>query len=269
MPTARQNISSWNLESFLDSLVVELDKAQDTLAIKGVNRPLTYSVKELALDLEIFPEFDGDQVRFKTAKPGETGSSKMSFQLGSITSEQIRRTTREPVGEHDISIDEIEEIDEDTKSSLRKYGIKSGEDLDRLQEKKVDLDEIVSYKKKRKQKNSYADLANIINKAKRRKRAPSVSGVSLTKNADDTVLAVQGMHLSVALDQKEFPVAMIDGESLPVVKANDRELLIKVDPGRFAKSSQELQIALDPYAVLRMNLKPRGEGSNELPVPPQ
>jgi hypothetical protein len=43
----------WNLETFLDSLIYELDRAQDTLALKGVNRPLTYTVKDMALELQL------------------------------------------------------------------------------------------------------------------------------------------------------------------------------------------------------------------------
>ena len=49
--------ADWNLESFLDSLILELDKAQDTLSLKGVTRKLTYSVLNVALDLQIFPQY--------------------------------------------------------------------------------------------------------------------------------------------------------------------------------------------------------------------
>ena len=40
---------SWKLESFVDSLVVELDKTRETLAVKSINKPLTYSVKDVSL----------------------------------------------------------------------------------------------------------------------------------------------------------------------------------------------------------------------------
>lgn len=43
------NNRAWNLESFVDALVVELDKTRETLAVKAVNRPLSYSVKDLSL----------------------------------------------------------------------------------------------------------------------------------------------------------------------------------------------------------------------------
>ncbi len=44
---ASSNNRSWNLETFLDSLIFELDKAQDTLSVKGMNRKLTYTVKDM------------------------------------------------------------------------------------------------------------------------------------------------------------------------------------------------------------------------------
>ena len=66
---------AWKLNSFLDSLILELDRAQDTLAVKGINRPLTYTVKDVSLELQLFPNFDGRELRFTTAAPGETGAA--------------------------------------------------------------------------------------------------------------------------------------------------------------------------------------------------
>ena len=86
------NNTSWSLESFLDSLVVELDKARETLAVKAINRPLTYTVKDMSLDLQIFPSFDGEDVKFLTAQPGQLGASKISVQVASSTDQQVRAT---------------------------------------------------------------------------------------------------------------------------------------------------------------------------------
>ena len=95
----------WNLESFIDSLVIELDKAREILAVKAINRPLTYTVKDVGMDLNLFPTFNGRDVRFVTAQPGETGASKLSIQLGSITDQQIRQTSKEPLTRDNISIE--------------------------------------------------------------------------------------------------------------------------------------------------------------------
>ena len=64
--------------------------------MKAINKPLSYTVKEVALDLNIFPSFDGDQVTFVTAQPGEEGASKVTIQLDSITDQQVRATTKVP-----------------------------------------------------------------------------------------------------------------------------------------------------------------------------
>src|SRR5262245_64369801 len=86
----------WQLETFLDSVILDLDRAVDTLAIKKDNVRMTYTVQDLALDLKVFPVFDGDAVRFVTARPGEEGASNVSVQLGSIRDNQIREISRRP-----------------------------------------------------------------------------------------------------------------------------------------------------------------------------
>src|SRR2546423_14570606 len=105
---------TWSLEDFIDSLVVELDKTRETLAIKAINMPLSYSVRDMTLDLNIFPSYDGDQVKFVTAQPGQQGASKVTIQLGSITDQQVRATTKLPGIKNDIKIDDID-IDKNTK----------------------------------------------------------------------------------------------------------------------------------------------------------
>ena len=118
----------WNLESFIDSLVIELDKAREILAVKAINRPLTYTVKDVGMDLNLFPTFNGRDVRFVTAQPGETGASKLSIQLGSITDQQIRQTSKEPLTRDNISIEAID-IDPEVKRELRTMGVSSVRDL--------------------------------------------------------------------------------------------------------------------------------------------
>src|SRR2546422_10649608 len=113
------NNTAWQLADFVESLVVELDKTRETLAVKAVNKPLSYTVKDLALDLNIFPSYDGDQVMFVTAQPGQQGASKVTIQLGSITDQQVRATSKVPVAKSDINLDQIG-IDKSTKKQLRK-----------------------------------------------------------------------------------------------------------------------------------------------------
>src|SRR4051812_40482962 len=110
---------SWNLEDFVDSLVVELDKTRETLAVKAINKPLTYTVKDMSMDLNIFPTYDGDVVKFITAQPGQQGASKVTIQLGSITDQQVRATSKALSGKKDVTLKDIE-VDSSTQRQLRK-----------------------------------------------------------------------------------------------------------------------------------------------------
>lgn len=240
----------WNLESFLNSLIFELDKAQDTLSVKGLNRKLTYTVKDVALDLQIFPEYDGDTVRFTTAKPGETGSSKVSLQLGSIRDHQIREVTKDPLTQDDISIADTD-LPEPARKELKKLGITSAEDLRRtVEDRKVDLDKITD------QKIDYKNLADMINQSRRRKQAPRVSKVSVAKSAPGkAILTLEGHNLAIASSLDDFPVAVINDQNVEVVSANPNQLRIQVNEDQLKGTSKQLKVALDPYSIVTMNLK--------------
>jgi hypothetical protein len=243
--------ASWNLESFLDSLIFELDKAQDTLSVKGLNRKLTYTVKDISLDLQIFPEFDGDTVRFTTAKPGEAGASKVSFQLGSIRDSQIREVTRSPMSKDDISLDDVN-IPEPQRKELRRLGIQSAEDLRRtVEEKNVDLEKVND-----KMKVDYKGLANLINKTHRKQLPPNVAKVSVAKSEGDTILTLEGDNLAIASSLDQYPVAVLNNETVEVLSANKNQLCLRVSQRHLQNSSNQLQIALDPYAIVTMNLQP-------------
>lgn len=240
---------SWNLESFLDSLIYELDQAQDRLSVKGVNRKLTYTVKDMALELNIFPEFDGDTVRFTTAKPGDTGASKISLQLGSIRDTQIREVTREPLTQAEISLEEID-IPEPQRKELKKLGIHSAEDLQHtVEHQDVDLEKFTQ------NKVSYNQLAERINQARRKQNAPKVSKASVSKAQGETILTLEGDNLVIAQSLDQFPVAVINNQTVEVISANAKELKIRVDNRQLQSTSNQLKVALDPYAIVTMDLQ--------------
>lgn len=236
----------WNLESFVDSLVIELDKAREVLAVKAINRPLTYTVKDVGLDLNLFPTFNGDEVRFVTAQPGQTGASKLSIQLGSITDQQIRQTSKEPITKDNISIDAID-IDADTKRSLRKMGVSSVDDLEKIEKKNVDIEKVGS------KKVSYKNLADIINKSKRGNRPPSVSKVSLSLSDGKPVMIVEGTNLHV--DNKFPPVAVINDSLANILSSDETQLKIEIDPDTVRAGTNELVMTLDPYAIFKLEIK--------------
>src|SRR5262245_56003946 len=183
--------TQWQLEDFVDSLVVDLDKTRETLAVKAINKPLSYTVKELALDLNIFPSYDGDRVKFITAQPGQEGASKVTIQLGSITDQQVRATTKTPGSKNDVNIDDFD-ADKNTKKKLRKLGVNSLDDLKEIERKNVDI------KKVSDNAIDYKGLANQIQKSRRDQNRPRVGGVSLSRDEDDQpCLVVKGENLAI------------------------------------------------------------------------
>lgn len=241
--------ASWKLNSFLDSLILELDRAQDTLAVKGVNRPLTYTVKDVSLELQLFPAFDGRELRFTTAAPGETGAAKIALQLGSITDRQIRETTKNPVTADDVAIEAVDGIDDDTKQVLQTIGVTSVKDFERMERSRIDLGQVSD------RKVDYSRLANLIGRARRRAAPPAVRAASLSVSGPPA-LTIQGENLALASAAgTEFPIAYLNGTSVPVLEASARELRLQVDPQLVHDGANELRVLLDPHAVMTLELQ--------------
>ena len=248
----------WNLENFLDSLILELDKAQDTLSIKGVTRKLTYTVKDVAFDLHLFPTYENGKLKFQMAKPGDEGGSRISFQLGSITDRQIRESGNEPLSRDDISIENLEGMDDDVKDSLRKVGVHSTRDLERMDQRNVNVERAVENKTQGEKKFDYGNLAKMINKAKRRKFAPQLSAAQGLTDGEGLDLKLRGNNFMLpSAGDPRFPIALVNGESVQVVSATHDTLHLKVPQRCLKLGVNQLSVALDPYAVVNMEIKQR------------
>lgn len=255
-PSGNENVA-WNLESFLNSLIYELDRANQALAIKQDNVKLTYTVQDLSVTLQVFPQFDGDRVRFLTAQPGEEGASTMTFQLGSIRDTQIREIARKPPSRDDVAIDNVE-MPEEERKTLKRLGINTTEDLRRtVEEKRVDIEQATD------KKVSYRNLAEIINRSRRQGiQAPRIRGVSLSvppNGTGETMLSLHGENLLVEPEKNDaepgvFPLAFLDGAPLAVLSASAGAVHLAVPRDKAAQLSGSLTVALDPYAVLTMQL---------------
>jgi hypothetical protein len=241
--------TAWELEDFVDSLVVQLDKTRETLAVKAINKPLTYTVKEMALDLNIFPSYDGDQVKFITAQPGQQGSSKVSIQLSSITDQQVRATAKIPGTKNDINIDEIG-IDKATKKKLRKLGVNSIDDLKQIEKKNVDLQKISN------NEIDYKELANQIQKSRRSQNPPRVGAVSLSTDENKApYLLIQGENL--AIDPGFPPVAVVNQALAEVMSSSDKEVKIQITRDHDLSENNEVILTCDPFAVIKVTVRVR------------
>lgn len=98
------------LSEFVGALVGQLDDVQDDLSAKArAGRNITWAIKDIHLELQVFIETDPHgTVRVRTAGPNETGSSTLKLDLGAITRDMILENAMHSASEEDNRpIDEL------------------------------------------------------------------------------------------------------------------------------------------------------------------
>jgi len=99
----------------------------------------------------------------------------------------------------------------------------------------------------------------MIAKARRRRLAPTVKNLGVRRDGDSVVLAVSGENLSVGTEHKGFPVAVLNGEQVAVVSARPHMLALRLRPDQLARVDNDLKVALDPYAVITLQVSAPAE----------
>src|SRR5262249_7675756 len=91
-----------------------------------------YALKDLALDLQVFVELDGQgNVRFRTSGPNETGSSTVRLSFTTITKPMIEENTISLAMTRSPSLGEIG-LDEEERKRLEQIGVRKADELDRV-----------------------------------------------------------------------------------------------------------------------------------------
>jgi hypothetical protein len=123
---------SFLVEEFINSITVQLDKVQDALRLKSVNRPLTYALKDFSLDLQVFVDLDNEgNVRFRNSAPNETGASTVRLGFTTITKPMIDENTVSLAMTRSPSLDQIG-LQPDERSRLEKVGVHNAAQLNNL-----------------------------------------------------------------------------------------------------------------------------------------
>ena len=123
---------SFRIEDFLEAITSQLDRTQDSLRLKAVNRPLTYAIRDFSLDLKVFVELDPEgQVRFRSSGPTDTGASTVSIGFTTITRPMIEENT---IGLEEVQSPALDELglDAEEQRSLAKIGVRNAAQLKRL-----------------------------------------------------------------------------------------------------------------------------------------
>ena len=123
---------SFLVEEFINAITTQLDRVQDSLRLKAVNRPLTYALKDIALDLQVFVDVDPQgNVRFRSSSPNEAGASTIRLGFTTITRPMIEENTVSLAMTRSPQLGELG-LDENEMRRLEQYGVRNAAQLQNL-----------------------------------------------------------------------------------------------------------------------------------------
>lgn len=123
------------IEEFIQALSSQLDRAQMALAVKArFGLPLTFAVKDIAIDLRVHVSMHQAQVLITPAGPNDPGGSIIHLNLTTITRPMIEENTLQ-IQADEPSLHEVlgDEISDEEKRRLEWAGIRTVSQLRELE----------------------------------------------------------------------------------------------------------------------------------------
>jgi hypothetical protein len=125
-------VAAFLVEDFITSITTQLDRVQDALRVKAVNRPLTYALKELHLELKVFVDMDPQgHVMLRAAGPNEAGASTLAMDFTTITKPMIEENTISLAATRSTPLDNLG-LKPEEQMRLERLGVTNLAQLDRL-----------------------------------------------------------------------------------------------------------------------------------------
>jgi peptide/nickel transport system substrate-binding protein len=82
--------TEWQLADMVDAIAAEIDHAEDTLALKSYARGMSFSLRQLSLDLQVAVRRDDNgQIKFRTADPNSTGTTIIKLDFAQLLKSQL------------------------------------------------------------------------------------------------------------------------------------------------------------------------------------
>lgn len=123
---------SFLVEDFINAITTQLDRVQDSLRLKAVNRPLTYALKDISLDLQVFVEVDPQgNVRFRSSAANEAGASTIRLGFTTITKPMIEENTISLAMSQSPHLEDMG-LDPEEKRRLEQVGVRNAAQLQEL-----------------------------------------------------------------------------------------------------------------------------------------
>ena len=117
------------LEHFIKAVQSQLDNAQEAMRMKASNLglPLTFAIKDIALDLRAHVDFTRSEIRLRPAGPGDKEASVFHMTFTAITKPMIEENTIEFAEDpKDPSLDELkDELSEEERKRLEWSGVRT------------------------------------------------------------------------------------------------------------------------------------------------
>jgi hypothetical protein len=223
------------IEDFVQALQAQLDRAQRAMHIKAknLNLPLTFAVKDIAIDLRTHVEVVRNQVRVRPAGPNDHDSSVLHLSLTTVTRPMIEENAF-AMDASEERIDEVKDIPEEDRRKLEWAGLQTVRQLKEIHEQEGAASI-----------GRMADLpVDRLRKALQKMVQPMVSRVD-TEDGDaaQKLLRIRGQNLM----RQQVPKVQIEGEPVSVLQASDREVLVAPKAHQFGGV---LTIETDPnYAT--------------------
>ncbi|HSJ77783.1 MAG TPA: hypothetical protein VK913_03510, partial [Erythrobacter sp.] len=191
------------------------------------------------------------------------------------TDTQIRETTREPVQAGDIILDEVEELPPEVRTRLRRNGVTSARDLERMKQRNVALPLVVGEDAALADVSpenddraaspartpspagdtvSYKVLADVINRARRQRSAPMAHSLAVVRASNDSItFLLRGENLDDPSDTPGFPIAMLRGRDLPA-RRSGADIALEIPRALLIPGANVVALALDPVTVVDFDL---------------
>jgi hypothetical protein len=216
---SRTQSRAFPVEEFLQALTAQLDRAQDALALKvsGTNRPLTWALRDLKLDLNVFVEVgDNGRVLLRSAGPNEAGASTLHLDLTTVTRPMVEENSWSFQADDDDprTLDDLQagaKLDDDSRRKLDWLGVRTVSQLKQLDPGAVQA--------------VFGIPAMRLQAALSAAARPTVLGHEVVESDDgETLVRILGANL---LGGAAAPEVHLDGQPVEVLEATPRQLLVR------------------------------------------
>lgn len=214
------------LEIFIQALQTQLDRAQTAMAIKARNQnlPLTFAVKDISLDLRAHIEVVKNEVRVRPAGPGEADASTLHFSLTTITRPMIEENTVQPLAHDEPSLKEAlgDSLSDEEQRNLEFIGVQTVSQLRNLEKQEQIVERVTRLPVDRLRQALARAAQPMISRVATELPVNPNGGKSNEGNDKPLLLRIRGHNLM----RERAPQVRIGGETVPVVKATEKELLV-------------------------------------------